>query len=406
MAVYYPDVLGDLVDARKRFEVDGVQYVERLSPRVIPPGGSTHIRFWLANCWEADASLHIVVSWPRGVAFRVLDAGLDVPLRPAEVAELILPVQAGSDLPARDYRLSVRLGARPEVRCRRVRGQESPGTLEGSLLPYTVGLGLASSIGVGYSATRRRHFEMPLRVEVEADTSHPDQGVQDREDLTPTLISRWVLDDWPSQGRAQKWVNDRRPYILPGLELPILFRVLMDETDERFGRAGLALEIGEALFVSKMLAWTVRYFLEHPAWQDGLLVPAYVLAFQYDLPTDDPTLLVARADYPRLVRLACALTFGLLRRKLGRDVWEMEEQRAVGEFVSQRLEASQPLSAEFLYLPLIVGGLLVNQELTLPGENLGESYVLLASARQKREAALSENPELGALLDKLLPASA
>jgi hypothetical protein len=373
---------------------------------VIPPGGRTEIRFWLANCWEADASLRIAVSWPRGVAFRMADAGLDVPLRPAEVAELILPVHAGPDLPAREYRLSVRLSARPEVRCRRVRGQESAGALEGSLLPYTLGLSLASSIGVGYSATRRRRFEMPLRVEVGADAPDTERGVQDHEDLTPTLVSHWLLDDWPPQGRAQKWVNDRRPYILPGLELPILFRVLMDETYERFGRAGLELEIGEALFVSKMLAWTVRYFLENPAWQDGLLVPAYALGLQHDLPTDDPTLLVARADYPRLVRLACALTFGLLRRKRGRDVWGMEEQRAVGEFVSQRLEASQPLSAEFLYLPLIVGGLLVSEALRLPGENLDESYALLASARQTREAVLSENPELGALLDEHLPVAA
>jgi hypothetical protein len=276
--------------------------------------------------------------------------------------------------------------------------------LEGSLLPYTVGLGLASSIGVGYGTTRRRRFEIALRVEAGAGASQADRGVQETEDLTPTLISHWVLEDWPHQGRAQKWVNDRRPYILPGLDLPILFRALMDETRERFARVGLALEIGEALFVSKMLAWTVRYFLENPAWQDGLLVPAYTLAFRHDLPTDDPALLVARADYARLAQIACALTFGMLRRELGRDVWAMDEQRAVGEFISQRLEGSQPLSAEFLYLPLILGGLLVGRDLTLPGEDLDESYLLLASARQAREAALSENPELGALLDELLPA--
>jgi hypothetical protein len=238
---------------------------------------------------------------------------------------------------------------------------------------------------------------------VEPGTAKPDgDQTPASQDLTPTLISRWIVDDWSAQHRAQQWVNDRRPYILRRLELTHLVRALVDESYERFARSGLELEIGEVLFAARVLAWTVHYLLDNPAWQDGLLVPAYAVGFRHDLPIDDPCLLVARADYPRLVRLASALTFGLLRRTLGRDVWDMREQQALGAFVSRQLETSHPLSAEFLYLPLVVGGLLVARELRLPDEDLQESYGLIALAREKREMALADNPDLQALLDRLL----
>jgi hypothetical protein len=402
MAIAYPDVLGDLVDARQRFEADGVQYVQRLVPPVIAQGATAHLHFWLQSCWEAGATLRVATMWSRGLALRMPEPSLDVPLRAAEVAELLLPIQAGPDLPPGTHRLSLRLRARPEVRCQRIRPRQATGALENSLLPYVVGLRLASSLGVGYSTTPRTQFDMPLRVVSPSEQASVGTAGGEGDELAPTLVSRWVLDDWPTQGRAQQWVNDRRPYILKGLELPSLFRVLMDETQERFRRSGLQLAIGETIFVAKILAWTVRYFLDEPSWQDGLLVPAYALAFQHDLPTDDPTLLVARADYARLVRLASALTFGLLRRRRGEDIWDMGEQRALAEFVSGRLESAKPLSAEFLYLPLVVGGLLVGEEVVLPGEKYAESRSLVAVAREGRQPEWADNAGLTALLDDLL----
>jgi len=38
MATEYPDILGDLVEARERFEVNGVHYMVALEPAQIAPG--------------------------------------------------------------------------------------------------------------------------------------------------------------------------------------------------------------------------------------------------------------------------------------------------------------------------------------------------------------------------------
>jgi hypothetical protein len=135
--------------------------------------------------------------------------------------------------------------------------------------------------------------------------------------------------------------------------------------------------------------------------QDAILIPAYMLAFQHGLQTDDPVLLIVRADYARITRLAISLTFALLHQKTGSDPWNLEEQLAVSTLVASRVEHGGALPAEFLYLPLLLGGLLVASDVQMPGEDLGQSLDLYAKARAKREAELEHNQELVALLDRL-----
>ena len=136
--------------------------------------------------------------------------------------------------------------------------------------------------------------------------------------------------------------------------------------------------------------------------QDAILVPAYALAYRYDLEMDDPVFLIARADYARIARLAISLSFGLLRQLLKMDLWTLEEQMAVADLGADRVERGGALSVEFLYLPLLLGGIIVAQQVEMPGEDLQQSVDLLDQARQERGSELAENPELVSTLDRLL----
>jgi hypothetical protein len=208
--------------------------------------------------------------------------------------------------------------------------------------------------------------------------------------------------DLTLEGRARRQVNDQRLYLLPKLTREALYLTFLEESQDRLRAAHLPLHMGEALTLARILTFAVDYFLQVPNRQDAILVPAYALAYRFDLPVDDPVFLVARADYARIARLAISLSFGLLRRRLGRDVWSVEEQRAVADFVAQRVEHGGPLPGEFLYLPLLLGGLLVADEVRMPGERIGQSLGLLIQAREKRAEDLAENPELVDLLDNLI----
>jgi hypothetical protein len=106
-----------------------------------------------------------------------------------------------------------------------------------------------------------------------------------------------------------------------------------------------------------------------------------------------------------MTRLAMSLSFGMLRKQVGRDLWTLEEQLALTDLMADRVERGGMLPAEFLYLPLLLGGLLIASEIQIGGENLSQSLDLLSKARRQRDAELSENPELTGLLERLLRAA-
>jgi hypothetical protein len=221
----------------------------------------------------------------------------------------------------------------------------------------------------------------------------------------PTFLSHWTVEQLTIQGRARKLVNDQRLYLIPQLSRQALFIAFLEESQARFKDAQLSLHMGEAIFLAKVLTYTVEYFLRLPDGQDAILVPAYSLAYRYDLPTNDPVFLVVRADYARIARLACSLSFGMLHQRHRREIWTLEEQTAVTDLVSNRVERGGSLPAEFLYLPLLLGGLMVADKVKLGNEDLAQSLELLGKARQQRAGELAQNPDLVALLDQLWQAA-
>jgi hypothetical protein len=397
MSNEYPDVLGDLIESRQRFEVNGVHYMMALQPSTIAPGEATMLQVWLQSCWDVPVQVAIDVHLPTHPApkLSVIQKHTEVPLEAAEVGQVSIPIATTSQVEPGEHRLAVTIGSKFETRGLYIRSQKNQGQIDNTLLNFTTGLGLAATMGLGFTAISQPEQELLLQVEGTPQALPAP-------DMTPTYLSHWTVSDLPIQGKARQYVNDQRIPLQPKLTRQALYLAFLEESQARFKDAALPLQIGEAVFLSKVLTYAMEYFLKRPDWQDVVLVPAYVLAYRYQLPVGDPIFLIARADYARVTRLAISLSFGMLRQSLKRDVWSLEEQLAVADLVADRVERGGSLPAEFLYLPLLLGGLLVAAQVTMPGEKPAQSLGLLAQARHKRSADLAENPELVALLDRLL----
>jgi hypothetical protein len=396
MSSEYPDILGDLVEAGRRFEVSGVHYVMALDAQSIAPGEATNLRIWLQSCWAVPVEVAIFVYLPTKPppTFSIIQQRTDVPLEPAEVGEVTIPIACSADTVPADYTLSTKIGVKPESHGLFIRGDKSEGHLGDTLLSFTTGMGLAATVGLEYAAQGQPKRALALQV------NGPAQP-KSRPDLTPTYLSHWSVDDLPIYGKARQQVNDQRLYLTPKLTREALYVAFLEESQERFKDASLPLQIGESLFLAKILTYTVEYLLQQPLGQDAILIPAYVLAYRYNLMTKDPVMLVVRADYARITRLATSLSFGMLRQRLSRDVWSMEEQMAVADLIADRVERGGALPPEFLYLPLLLGGLMVAGQVQMPREDLTQSLDLFAKAREQRSAALADLPDLVALLDRL-----
>jgi hypothetical protein len=195
---------------------------------------------------------------------------------------------------------------------------------------------------------------------------------------------------------------------VPEIDPPAVYISLLSEARNKFLETGIDLYLGEAIFMSKILTFTTLYFKQREELQDALLTPMFQRILELDEPFDNALVLLAGLGYTHLTRLAIAISFGLLEDALDERLWTLEEQVGVSEFTVNQLEMGQVLPVEFMYLPLLFGGLLVAREVVMEGENVNQSLQSLAQARRERMAEFPEDDEelkkIFTLFDDLLEA--
>jgi hypothetical protein len=203
----------------------------------------------------------------------------------------------------------------------------------------------------------------------------------------------WKREDADAQAKAHKQVDTQRPEITRRLAMEPMVAAILAEGQARCAKAGAPLRVGEAIALSKMLTYTALYFLGNANWQDGLLVPMWELAQKYDLPTDDALWVLRNVGFGHLVRLSVALGFGLIAQAMKKQPWDLEERRALGQEVADRLESGELLPVELVYVPLLAAATLITNKISIAGEDVGQSLALLKAAKAAR-ADVFGDPDL------------
>ncbi|GAB4529804.1 MAG: hypothetical protein Kow0063_07230 [Anaerolineae bacterium] len=393
MAIEYPDIISEYVDASRRYETDGVQIAPYLEPAEIAVGGVTNLILLLQSAVDVPVEVSFKPDLPQTSRFRgapmlaVKQTELSAALEPAQVGILIVPVATTPRAREGQHQIHLNVSVKVEGRPTRVRAQETRGRFRSDLIDDVVGLGLARVVSVPYTATPSRRISLTLTVrgKTEAEGEEPD--------LATRFQSLWSLEDIRHQTQAMQEISQRRATIIDQLKTEPLFVALFVEGQERVARTNQVLRIGEAIALGKILTYTARYFLANSDLQDGLLVPIWELANEYDLPTGDPLWVVRNVGFHHLLRLSVALSFGLIRQAIGRHPWTKEERRAVVSLVADSIESGQPLQTEFLYIPLLMAAAYISPQIKLDGEDSQHSLRLLQKAKAARADTFSD-PDL------------
>lgn len=88
--------------------------------------------------------------------------------------------------------------------------------------------------------------------------------------------------------------------------------------------------------------------------------------------------------YHHLLRVSVALSFGVIGRATGQQLWSQEERQAVAGHIADTVEMGEKLDIEFLYLPLLIAGTQISKRLILPDEGVENSLALMKQARLAR----------------------
>jgi hypothetical protein len=382
----YPDVMNDLTDARQRFESGSVQYLAEFGPDPVPAGDIAQLVLTLQSTIDAPLYVRTHVSLPRlrgklrrmiEVPFEIREIMVRMTLQDGEVGQLILPVRVDAQVPAGEYVFRVGVESEAGPGAARARPSSHENQLQGLRIRYPQGLGITQIASWGFEAAQRQ--EQDVSLEVGAGTDQPEG-----KDMDPHFTSVWMPQHWEVVAAARREVNERRLHILPELTADRVLVSMFEESSKWFAGSGVQVHVAEALLVAKMLTYTVAHMLSDVTRQDCLLVPIVAYAQADDQPTGDVLWLVTRLGYAHVLELAIALSFTLVEDAVRRQVWSAAEQRAARDFIVERLNAGTPLPAGFLYLPLILGGLVVAHEMVSKGEDVKQTIGLLQAAKAKR----------------------
>jgi hypothetical protein len=392
MAFEYPDVMNDVLEAGERFESGAVQYLATAPEQPVPAGWVFETSLVLQSIMEVPVKVDIGVKLPRisrklgrlpQPLFEVYRSDIHMTLTPGEVGELILPMQVRAHVPPGDYEFAVEVQSETEGEGRRVRSQQMERRVGEIKIRHPQGMRIAQIASWGYEA--KRAVRQVVGFSVSESTEATSEAV-----LKPSFRSLWTPEDWDVFAEARQEANDRRVYAVPQLTPESLYLRFMEQAQSLFSSSAITLHVGEAIFVAKMLTHTVTYMLGQQEWQDCLLVPIYAYANLTDQPTDDAVWLVTELGFTHVIELAVALSFALSEELLERQIWSPREQRAVREFVADSLGEGKPLPTEFLYLPVVLGGLAAADRVQFEGEDVGESLRLLRKAKDERAELFSD----------------
>ncbi len=407
MAMDYPDIISEYLVANERYETNGVQIAPYLEPEDLPIGGSANLVLFLQSALDVPVEITFKPDLPQTSRFRgspLLAIGkteLRVALEPAQVGTLFVPVTTTPKAKEGHHQIQLNVSVAVKGQPTRIRPVETRGRFHNELIDDVVGLDLVRVLGLPYKTVSTNKISVPITI----------RGRAEPREAAPDLATRfqplWSQDKMKPQNTALQEVSQRRASIVEQLEIEPLFVGLLVESQKRFADAGAPLRVGEAIGLAKVLTYTVQYFMANSDLQDGLLVPMWELANEYDLPTGDLLWVLRYVGFRHLLQLGTALSFGLVRQALGRQPWTVEERRAVISLIGDSVETGQSLPPEFLYIPLLLAVPTISRQVVMEGEDNGHSLRLLQKAKAARDDVFSapDLAEVNLIFDRLMNAA-
>jgi hypothetical protein len=394
MAVFFPDVIGEYILTPERFYTDGVQYVGYFEPVKIAPQQIANLYLFLQNTLDVPIEVSLEATMPRTGSglfssgkpvLKVDQPILQLQLTEAEAGLLTLPVTTTEGAQTGEYMLTLELKVTAKGRGKRVRPAQGQSKLGKSPIDNTIGLNLASTLGVTFVEQPVKKATFPLEI------TGPSQPSERAPKLQHTYQAIWTKDEVDLFNQAIHELNLRQVKLNNELTQEALYATLYGESTARFADAGLPLRIGEAIILAKILTYSGQFFLSNPDRRNGLLVPIWERALDANADTTDALQVIRTVGYYHLLKLSITMSFGLVARVVGRHVWALEERQAVTTHIADSIETGQTLDVDFLYLPLLMAGTLISNKFKLEGEDPRHSLALMKKAYEARPDLFAED---------------
>ncbi len=400
----YPDVLGWY--SAERQTVGGLQVALAVRPTPVAAGKAVDVVVLLQNMLgcETDAVLRLVLperDWAGKVGrfSTPLQKLVRIGMRSGEVGYAELPMLIGHQAQPGEYSVQVEVVCEPKKHgAARVRRPERPIPFDiHDVVPerrpiFEAIHGLPFAARAGLKTPSGQLIGAPFTVQPPTIAALPDE-------MRPNYVSLWTEADYRDPQFLSAQAGDLVERMLPLLRRDRVFFPLLKAIQARFDAAGYRLWAGEAVMIAKMLTHTLE--MGAPIQMAGQAQPIYphwygtlsqTLLREPDLAMPSAVeMLVSRILLPDLLFDAGMIAFATLSTLVGESFGDEEELTAhLDKLVSALIAQEAPLDLSLAWLPLALGGLVVNSSVIMARENMIETIHLFLHARGKRLAEASE----------------
>lgn len=406
----YPDILGSITGGA-RFNIDCVQCALSSRPDKIPAGQTFEAIMLIQNMVDSDVDVRVEVEIPKRDAnkkkgmFFNKSSRLLVGLQPAEVGYVTMPISSSPNTAVADnYVVTMKIQVKQlnknatHVRSPRGGGVFARATLSEKTQGEMEKLQeLTFSIDTGGKRNQLQDtFETLPR------------GIASLRELKPGWVSLWTMRDYLDEGLIIQRVKNELNQVLPHLKRDVVFKPLLQAVQEHFKQSSYPLHIVEAIIITKLLTLVV----EQTAEQAPISPPSEIhswytqmarLLFQEKRFAQQPIYLVAKHLFPTIVHDAVLHGFTMVKTVLNEDFGNAEEIEGYAESIVSAIISGEPLNFARTYLPLIAGGVIINNRVTMPREPVQETLHNLSKAMKQRDGERTpDNQFVFGMVDTLI----
>ncbi|MDZ4766203.1 MAG: hypothetical protein SGI73_16810 [Chloroflexota bacterium] len=439
----YPDVLGAITGGtRQPISIMHAALALRstATPRstIVRAGRPFELIALLQNASTVPCDVTVTLRLPDADVKRVKGsfvaklARTVVNVLPGEVGMIVLPCACQADTaPSDTYKLALDIEVKPLGKPERIRADAGGGAFELARVSDDARAQIEALRTLEWNAGRGgARMDMAFGVAAAGGAAESTAA-----DLKPGWISVCKLTD----------LNDDRILLhafgkpmqveaLPLLKRAPMLEALTRTTLTRFGEAGMTLEEAEARAISKLLA-TIIEFANPKSTQHGYLaagryaVTPLMERNPLELPT--PNMLphwcrgllrmiardaraapaapnvVTRMVYDDLLRDGVEWGFELVEKATGEDIGDDAERALYADTLIAALRAKTGVTFNQVYLPLVMGGILINDMLLMEREDPAQLLKDVSHALEARMPTLdASDAPIQALTDVLLERTA
>lgn len=229
-----------------------------------------------------------------------------------------------------------------------------------------------------------------------------------KERLKPSYEVLWTQEKMGDERRNILSKIDEARAMAITFTRAAVYNSLMNAVDERYALRGLPLHPGETAAISKMLMYTLddrsnvdpKYKLEEQGWFQAF---CQVLAHDREVAQWTPGDIVAGHLLEPLITDAIFVGFSLVRSRVKVDLGNDEERANYANRMLRWLSGQDEPDLVYIYLPLALGGVIINPQVTGPGDDPWEVIDGVREAYRGRVRLVEGDAmEIFEILDKLL----